>query len=101
MKILICNAGSTSLKFKLWKMPEFEVLAQSYVERVGSDNAIFSYNSPRGSFSREKLSIPDYTAGITMFLDVLSGEEYGMIAGLDEQVGWFANLSATGKDKLR
>ena len=24
-----------------------------------------------------------------------------MIAGLDEQVGWFANLSATGKDKLR
>ena len=89
MKILICNAGSTSLKFKLWKMPEFEVLAQSYVERVGSDNAIFSYKSPRGSFSRDGLCIADYTAGITMFLDVLKGEEYGMIASLDE-------LSAVG-----
>ena len=27
MKILICNAGSTSLKFKLWDMPAFAVLA--------------------------------------------------------------------------
>ena len=27
MKILICNAGSTSLKFKLWEMPEYAVLA--------------------------------------------------------------------------
>jgi len=84
MKILICNAGSTSLKFKLWKMPEYEVLAQSYVEKVGSENAIFSYKSPKGSFSREKLSIPDYTAGISMFLEALSGAECGMIAGLDE-----------------
>ena len=24
MMILICNAGSTSLKFKLWQMPEFD-----------------------------------------------------------------------------
>ena len=39
MKILICNAGSTSLKFKLWRMPEREVLAEGKVERVGSDSA--------------------------------------------------------------
>lgn len=95
MKILICNAGSTSLKFKLWKMPEFEALAQSYVERVGSENAIFSFKSAKGSFSREKLSIPDYTAGITMFLDALSGSEYGVICGLQEiaAVGYKTVLS--------
>ena len=40
MKILICNAGSTSLKFKLWDMPEYVVLAEGRVERVGSEMCI-------------------------------------------------------------
>ena len=44
LKILICNAGSTSLKFKLWEMPELTVLADGKVERVGSKDAIFRRN---------------------------------------------------------
>ena len=44
MKVLVCNAGSTSLKFKLFDMPEERVLATGKIERVGSeDNAIFHY----------------------------------------------------------
>ena len=44
IKILICNAGSTSLKFKLYEMPDRTLLAQGKVERVGSaDDAIFQY----------------------------------------------------------
>ena len=72
MKILICNAGSTSLKFKLWQMPEFAILAEGRVERVGSERGIFSYKSPAGGFSRENLSIPDYESGIRLFLDALT-----------------------------
>lgn len=72
MMILICNAGSTSLKFKLWQMPEFTILAEGRVERVGSERGIFSYKSPAGGFSRENLSIPDYESGIRLFLDALT-----------------------------
>ena len=72
MMILICNAGSTSLKFKLWQMPEFTILAEGHVERVGSEHGIFSYKSPAGGFSRENLSIPDYESGIRLFLDALT-----------------------------
>ena len=44
MKVLVCNVGSTSLKFKLYEMPEAKLLAVSGVERVGSDHdAIFRY----------------------------------------------------------
>lgn len=44
MKVLVCNAGSTSLKFKLYEMPSCTVLATGKVERVGSrDDAIFGY----------------------------------------------------------
>ncbi len=84
MKILICNAGSTSLKFKLWQMPEFDNMAEGRVERVGSENAIFSFSSPKGKIYEENLNIPDYTAGIQRFLTALSGSEFGVIGDLSE-----------------
>ena len=71
MKILVCNAGSTSLKFKLWQMPEFVCLASGRVERVGSENAIFQYTSGDTGVYREPISIPDYECGIRLFLDEL------------------------------
>lgn len=44
MKVLVCNAGSTSLKFKLYEMPACTVLATGKVEQVGScDDAIFGF----------------------------------------------------------
>ena len=84
MNILICNAGSTSLKFKLWAMPELAVLAEGRVERVGSDSAIYTYR--RGGFEEraEGLSIPDYTAGVRLFLSSLTGASHGAISALDE-----------------
>ena len=84
MLILICNAGSTSLKFKLWRMPELQSLAEGKVERVGSDSAIFHYRCGGFNVDREGLSIPDYTAGIRMFLDALAAPEGGAVAALSE-----------------
>ena len=63
MKILVCNVGSTSLKFKLYDMPACTVLSQGKAERVGSlDDAIFQYeNLQTGSLvNEEKAAIPDY-----------------------------------------
>ena len=84
MKILICNAGSTSLKFKLWDMPGHAVLAEGRVERVGSDSAIFHYKKGDVSLRQDGLSIPDYTAGIGRFLEYLSAPDTGAISSLSE-----------------
>ena len=84
MKILICNAGSTSLKFKLWEMPRYTVLAEGRVERVGSDSAIFSYKTDEGSLHSDGLRIPDYTAGIQMFLDALSASDLRVVSDFEE-----------------
>ena len=84
MKILICNAGSTSLKFKLWEMPRHTVLAEGRVERVGSDSAIFSYKTDEGSLHRDGLRIPDYTAGIQMLLDALSASDLRVVSDFEE-----------------
>lgn len=86
MKILVCNAGSTSLKYKLFEMPQALELAEGRMERVGGGDAIYTYR--RGAFERrrEDLSIPSYSAGIGMFLrDLLCGETgaLGAIGELD------------------
>ena len=40
MKILSVNAGSSSLKFQLYEMPEEKVLISGTFERIGIDNGI-------------------------------------------------------------
>lgn len=84
MKILICNAGSTSLKFKLWEMPELKVLSDGKVERVGSDNAIFHYRCEDYTIFEENLSIADYTQGIQRYLNALIAPVVGAIEDLKE-----------------
>ena len=98
MKILICNAGSTSLKFKLYDMPAETVLASGGVERVGStDDAIYKYdNASRGvSLREEKQSVPDYETGIRRFLADVTDGVRGAIGAVDEieRVGFKTVLS--------
>ena len=83
MKLLVCNAGSTSLKFKLFEMPQERVLAEGRVERVGTDRAIYHFSKPSGfRIFRENLSIPTYTEGIQAFLQDLLDGEHGEAVGL-------------------
>ena len=101
MKVLVSNVGSTSLKFKLFEMPQEKVLCEGKVERVGSDaDAIFSYQNPDTGFSvtEEGLSIPTYTDGIRRFLRCMTDETHGAIAHIREieavgfKTGWWAPL---------
>ena len=41
-KSIAINAGSSSLKFQLFNMPQEEVVAKGLVERIGLENSIFS-----------------------------------------------------------
>ena len=78
MKVLVCNVGSTSLKFKLYDMPAEHVQVQAYVERVGSvDNAIYTYtNWETGEVvKKDGLSVPSYTEGIQLFLEDLQAPQ--------------------------
>lgn len=87
MKLLVSNVGSTSLKFKLFLMPEGTVICESRIERVGDLNdAVFTYSCAEKSvdLKRTGLSIPDYTAGIKLFVEYMTGAETGVIKCADE-----------------
>lgn len=98
MKLLVCNAGSTSLKFKLFEMPEERVLAQCGIERVGSvDDAVLHYCSMVDGYTVEKegLSIPSYASGIELFLSCMTEPGHRVLSSFDEieRVGFKTVLS--------
>lgn len=85
--ILICNVGSTSLKYKLFKMPDNAIMVEAKIERVGSaDNAIFSYqNNLNGAKeNRTGVCVPSYTEGINLFLKYLTDPEKGAIKDVNQ-----------------
>ena len=85
MKLLVSNVGSTSLKFKLYEMPSEEVLCSAKVERVGSRDAIYSWENCLNAEKKyaEGLDVPGYTEGIRLFLGDMAGiatpEEIGAV----------------------
>lgn len=98
MKILVCNVGSTSLKFKLYQMPQGIVLARGRAERVGSrGDALFGYNNDITGFSidLEKQDIPGYSVGVRRFLEHLTDKEHGVIEKIADinRVGYKATVS--------
>lgn len=98
MNVLVCNVGSTSLKFKLYHMPDCTVTAQGAVERVGSDgDAVFTYQNNRrgGRIDLDRQDIPDYQTGIERFLQELTAGEFAVLARVQdiERVGFKATLS--------
>ncbi|AYM02411.1 acetate/propionate family kinase [Levilactobacillus yiduensis] len=69
-KILAINAGSSSLKFKLYDMPEAKVLMSGQVDRIGSQTGEFSY-AIAGSRSKSVAPMPDHMAAIQHVIDTL------------------------------
>ncbi len=87
MKVLVCNVGSTSLKFKLFDMPAEMVLCEGKVERIGSlDSAIFFYrNAETGCTVREEgLAIESYRDGIWRFLHAMTDVDMGAVRTISQ-----------------
>lgn len=87
MKILVCNVGSTSLKFKLYEMPEKKVYATAKVERVGSETeAIYSFtNIATGEkIEKDHLCVPKYADGIALFLSDLLDAKQNILNDIKE-----------------
>ncbi|MBR3707907.1 MAG: acetate kinase [Lentisphaeria bacterium] len=87
MKILVLNAGSSSLKFTLFDMQgaENSVIASGQVERVGSDKPNVIYKRPDGFKAEHTLTAgADHAAGLQAICDELVDAEHGVLKSLSE-----------------
>ncbi len=83
-KILSINAGSSSLKFTLFEMPQEEMIASGIVERIGLEEGIFTIK-----FNGEKKivnqPIPDHKVAAKLVLDGLVDNK--IVEDLNDVVG--------------
>lgn len=73
MKVLVLNAGSTSVKYNLYEMDTEARLASGRVERVGGD-AMHVHSVDGGPSHRTRVEAPDHRAAIAAVLAHLSPE---------------------------
>lgn len=52
MKILVLNCGSSSIKYKLYNMDDYSVMAAGGAERIGLDEAFVKVTMPDGEKKR-------------------------------------------------
>ncbi|MDY2727707.1 MAG: acetate kinase [Candidatus Onthovivens sp.] len=80
-KVMAVNAGSSSLKFKLFEMPEETVICSGIVERIGFDDAIFQLKF-NGEKQVETLPVKDHGVAVKLVMDSLI--KNGIIKSYDE-----------------
>jgi acetate kinase len=85
MKILVLNAGSSSIKFELFDMPSERALASGLVERIGGEGSRLLWRCDPSEPKRVRQRIiVDHSAGLELVLAALCEGEGAPLARLDE-----------------
>ncbi|MBQ1216492.1 MAG: acetate kinase [Clostridia bacterium] len=84
MKILVINAGSSSLKYQLFDMENEEVIAKGNCDRIGIDG-VFTYKAPaKGVAVEENVAFPNHTVAANKVLETLVDPAIGVISDISE-----------------
>ena len=83
MQVLVLNSGSSSLKFQLFAMPEATILCSGIIERIGLDDAIFSFKTDKDSIKVVQ-AIPNHKIGLEILSKQLLNNETGIIKSTDD-----------------
>lgn len=84
MKILVINAGSSSLKYQLFDMNTGKVLAKGNCERIGGEGGMVTHKRPGAEAYSTKVDMPSHDTALELVLGLLVSEEYGVIADISE-----------------
>ncbi len=84
MKILCVNAGSSSLKFQVYEMPEEKVLISGYIEKIGQEDCFWNIKINGEKIKSEKY-LKDHTQAVQVLIDELL--KNNVVSSLDEIKG--------------
>ncbi len=85
MKILVINAGSSSLKYQLFDMDTESVMAKGLCERIGIDGHL-KHTPLVGDkpVFNEDINLPTHSEAIAAVIDKLTSAEYGVVSSMSE-----------------
>lgn len=84
MNILVINAGSSSIKYKMIEMERQEVLAKGSVERIGINGSVIAHTPAGRSKVTIEKTISNHKDAIQEVLLALTDSAHGIITGMDE-----------------
>jgi len=84
MKILSVNAGSSSLKFQLYEMPEEKVLISGVFERIGINDSFYTIKL-NGEKLKKEMDLPNHKVAFETLVNELKANN--IVEDLNEIVG--------------
>ena len=84
MKVLVINAGSSSLKYQLLDTESEVVLAKGNCERIGIDGSRLIHKTSGKDEYVKETPMPDHSAAMKLLVEALVDPNVGCIASVDE-----------------
>ncbi|MGB9940728.1 acetate kinase [Methanosarcina sp.] len=84
MKVLVINAGSSSLKYQLIDMSNESPLAIGLCERIGIDNSIITQKRFDGKKLEKQTDLPTHKTALEEVVKALTDSEFGVIKDMTE-----------------
>ena len=84
MKILVINAGSSSIKYQLIDMENDKVLAKGQADRIGIDGGNFKQKVEGREDYKIDIHMNNHAEAVKLVLDTLTSKENGVIDSLSE-----------------
>ncbi len=83
MRVLVVNAGSSSLKYQLFDTATEKLLAKGICERIGIDGRI-EHKVGNGEKIKKEIPMPNHAVATKIVVDYLTSPEYGCIKDMSE-----------------
>ena len=84
MKVLVVNAGSSSLKYQLFDTDSAAVLAKGNCERIGIDGSRIIHKTAGKEQYVKETALPDHSEAMRLVVSTLTDESVGCIGSVDE-----------------
>lgn len=84
MKVLVINAGSSSLKYQLLDTETEAVLAKGNCERIGIDGSRLIHRCDGREEYVNEVALPDHSAAMKLLVETLVDPDVGCISSIDE-----------------
>ena len=84
MKVLVINAGSSSLKYQLIDMDTKAVMAKGLCERIGIDGKLTHQGNTTEEKYKADIAMPTHSDAIKAVIDILLDKEWGVISDMSE-----------------
>lgn len=99
MKVLVVNAGSSSLKYQLLDMDTEEILAKGNAERIGLEKSFLRHKA-KGVETVIDKELPNHEVAISLIIETLVNREIGVIKDIHE-IDAFGHRVVHGGEKYR